>query len=227
MADSTDNDLIQHPAARTRLLTRMFSTILTGVLFLLPLIAVVCVFIFLLGVVNTIVSPVSILIGNAINSPVWLIDILSSILIATFFLLIGLLLEDQWCKLKIAGFEEKYLCRLPFYSSLRDTVRRFSGKEKMPFSQVALVDVYNNGILSTAFVTEKISEEIYTVFVPTAPNPTNGYIFHVPVDKLQFIDTPPEVAMRSVIAMGTGSNVLFNPPVAKEIEMRPAQQRVG
>ncbi|MFK7933591.1 MAG: DUF502 domain-containing protein [Saprospiraceae bacterium] len=228
MKNSSIQDLTNHAAVNnTKIIERLISTIISGFLSLLPLIAVGLIFIFLLSIVNKIVSPLSLLISNAINGPIWIIDVFSTIIIAFLFLVTGLLIEDRWCKLKISRFEESYLYQLPFYSSFRDTVRRFSGKEKMPFSQVALVDVYNTGVLSTAFVTDKISEDLYTVFVPTAPNPTNGYIFHVPVEKLQFIDTSPDIAMRSVIAMGTGSRVLFEPPVAKEIEMHPPQQMVG
>lgn len=79
----------------------------------------------------------------------------------------------------------------------------------MPFSQVVLVDAYNTGVLLTGFITETVSKEIYTVFVPTAPNPMNGNIYHVPASQLRFLDIEPEKAMRSIVGMGTGSTVLF------------------
>lgn len=79
----------------------------------------------------------------------------------------------------------------------------------MPFRQVVLVDAYNTGVLLTGFVTETAAEGIYTVFVPTAPNPMNGNIYHVPVSQLRFLDIEPEKAMRSIVGMGTGSSILF------------------
>ena len=79
----------------------------------------------------------------------------------------------------------------------------------MPFSQVVLVDAYNTGVLLTGFVTETVSGDIYTVFVPTAPNPMNGNIYHVPASQLRFLDIEPEKAMRSIVGMGTGSSELF------------------
>lgn len=226
MEQINNNEPIQHPASRVTLTEQLVNIGITALLTLLPLLALVFIFKFVWQLIERLVHPISSLIGSAVQSPIWVVDIVSVTLITLFLLLFGLLIENQRCKSGITQFEEKYLCQLPFYSSLRDIVRRFSGKEKSPFSQVALVDIYNNGILSTAFVTEKINEELYTVFVPTAPNPTNGYIFHVPVSKMQLIDTPADIAMRSVISMGTGSSVLFSPPTAKEVSMRP-QQKVG
>ncbi len=107
------------------------------------------------------------------------------------------------------SFEDKYLLQIPLYSTLRETIAQFSGLKKMPFSQVVLVDAYNTGVLLTGFVTETVTKGIYTVFVPTAPNPMNGNIYHVPASQLKFLDIEPEKAMRSIVGMGTGSSALF------------------
>jgi uncharacterized membrane protein len=61
----------------------------------------------------------------------------------------------------------------------------------------------------TGFVTEEVGNDLYTVFVPTAPNPTNGFVFHIPASRLQFVEVKTESAMRTVVGMGTGSSCLF------------------
>jgi uncharacterized membrane protein len=106
-------------------------------------------------------------------------------------------------------FEYKYLLQIPLYSTLQEIIAQFAGLKKMPFSQVVLVDAYNTGVLLTGFVTETVSVGMYTVFVPTAPNPMNGNIYHVPASQLRFLDIEPEKAMRSIVGMGTGSSILF------------------
>ena len=80
----------------------------------------------------------------------------------------------------------------------------------MPFKQVVLVDPFDSGVLMTGFVTEKINEDLYTVFVPTAPNPTNGNIYHVPKTRLHLLTSKADEAMRTVVGMGTGSSCLFD-----------------
>jgi uncharacterized membrane protein len=58
----------------------------------------------------------------------------------------------------------------------------------------------------TGFITDEIQDNYYTVFVPTGPNPTNGFIFHVPPERIEFLDVKTEEAMRSIIAVGSGSS---------------------
>ena len=62
----------------------------------------------------------------------------------------------------------------------------------------------------TGFVTDdELGHGFLTIFVPTGPNPTNGFIFHVPEDKVYYVDVRPEDAMRTIIGVGTGSRILF------------------
>jgi len=94
-----------------------------------------------------------------------------------------------------------------------ETVYQFAGVKDLPFSEVVLIDPFNTGTLMTGFVTDKteMSEDgIYTVFVPTAPNPTNGNIYHVKYDAIRFLDIGPQDAMRTIVGMGTGSKALIN-----------------
>jgi uncharacterized membrane protein len=60
----------------------------------------------------------------------------------------------------------------------------------------------------TGFVTDE-NEKMYTVFTPTAPNPTNGFVFHVPKDKVIHVDARAEEAIRTVVALGVGSLVMI------------------
>jgi len=73
-----------------------------------------------------------------------------------------------------------------------------------------LVDVYGNGTRMTGFITDEHASGNYTVFVPTGPNPTNGFIFHVQADQIERLDqTKTDDALRSIIAVGVGSNAIM------------------
>ena len=69
----------------------------------------------------------------------------------------------------------------------------------------------------TGFITDQINEELYTIFVPTAPNPTNGNIYHVPRELLTFLPTTTQDAMRTVMGMGTGTADMLSGMDLKEI----------
>ncbi len=76
--------------------------------------------------------------------------------------------------------------------------------------KVVLADVYGTGAMMMGFVTDISEDGVVTVFAPTGPNPTNGFIFHMPADRVQYIDVKPEEAMKTIIGVGTGSAELLD-----------------
>ena len=67
-------------------------------------------------------------------------------------------------------------------------------------------NLYNNDVLLTGIVTDDDNEKYVTIFCPTAPNPTSGFIYHVPREHVYEIDETVEDTMRTVLAGGFGSN---------------------
>ena len=92
----------------------------------------------------------------------------------------------------------------------KETVVQFLGDKKSPFSSVALVQIFGNETLVSAFVTDTHDNGDYTVFVPTGPNPTSGNIYHVKSRFVHPVDVPVEEAMRSIISCGAGSAGLIS-----------------
>lgn len=58
----------------------------------------------------------------------------------------------------------------------------------------------------TAIVTSRHADGGYTVYVPTAPFPTSGFVYHLPPECVEFLPgVTLETALRTVIACGAGS----------------------
>ncbi|MBD3629996.1 DUF502 domain-containing protein [Cyclobacterium sp.] len=184
-------------------------TLLNGLFLILPIIIILFLLSIIFKFVFNLVSPISALLDNGSESPTLIINILALLILIAIIFVIGLILNNGRSKRMFKVFEYRYLLQIPLYSTIQETIAQFTGLKKMPFSQVVLVDAFNTGVLLTGFVTESVSEQIYTIFVPTAPNPMNGNIYHVPVSQLKFLDIEPEKAMRSIVGMGTGSSILF------------------
>lgn len=184
-------------------------TLLDGLLLVLPTIIILFLLSLIFKFVFNIVSPISALLDKNAEKHALLINLLALLILVVFIFTIGLILRSARSKKSFKIFEGRYLLRIPLYSTLQETIAQFSGLKKMPFSQVVLIDAYNTGVLLTGFITEKACDGIYTVFVPTAPNPMNGNIYHVPSTQMRFLDIEPEKAMRTIMGMGTGSSVLF------------------
>jgi len=189
--------------------TFFIKTLLNGLLLVLPTIIILFLLSLIFKFVFNLVAPISSILDKNADKHGLFINLLALLILIAIIFIIGLTMRNARGKRSFKIFEDKYLLQIPLYSTLRETIAQFSGLKKMPFSQVVLVDAFNTGVLLTGFVTEIVGEGIYTVFVPTAPNPMNGNIYHVPASQLRFLDIEPEKAMRSIVGMGTGSSILF------------------
>jgi uncharacterized membrane protein len=78
------------------------------------------------------------------------------------------------------------------------------------FTSVALVNIFGTDTLVTAFITDEHADGSYTVFVPTGPNPTSGFMYHMKRKYVHKVDYPMEEAMRTVISCGSGSRKILD-----------------
>jgi uncharacterized membrane protein len=83
----------------------------------------------------------------------------------------------------------------------------FSSEKKRSFKEVVLAEFPFKGRYAIGFVTNRIksqSREAHcTVFVPTTPNPTSGYLIIIPEKELIFLDMPVDDAFKYIISLGT------------------------
>lgn len=185
------------------------TTVIGGVVVVLPAaILYLLVRLIFLSLVP-VLEPVGQLLGLSAFVQGWVVDLLSLGLVILAFFLLGLMVRTQLGANFLHKIEREYLYKLPLYSVLRETIRQFTGNERTPFSQVVLVDVYSNPTRMIGFITEELPTGQYAVFVPTGPNPTNGFIFVVSPEQLEFLAAKPEDAMRAVIGLGVGTSALL------------------
>ena len=196
-----------------RLKNFIFTTLIGGFIVLLPFTIFVVLAKSLISFIKNILDPISVLVKHEIpwETPEYFYDLLAFIIVISIFFSVGLFVKTRFGKNLFDFIEHTYLDKLPLYSSIKKTVQQFTGVKKMPFSEVVLVDAFNNGTKMTGFVTDKNDNGIYTVFVPTAPNPTNGFIFHVKESQIEHTpDVKTEDAMRTIIGVGVGTSKTFD-----------------
>jgi uncharacterized membrane protein len=132
--------------------------------------------------------------------------VLSVIVFTCFF--VGLFVRTRIGRWIYSAFENSLLSKAPGYKMVKETVNQFLGKKESPFSSVALAQIFENDTMVTAFITDKHADGTITVFVPTGPNPTSGFIYHLDQQYVHPVDVSVEDAMRSVISCGAGSDAL-------------------
>ncbi|MEI6891029.1 MAG: DUF502 domain-containing protein [Pontiella sp.] len=201
------------------------TTLLGGVIVILPSIILGFAFKWLFGRVGQGIKPLTDLVVNTIplpdqyNHPIATVIVLSVIILSCF--LVGLFVRTRIGKWIYIGFENSVLSKAPGYKMVKETVNQFLGKNQSPFSSVALVQIFENGTNATAFITDRHEDGTVTVFVPTGPNPTSGFIYHLNEQFVHPVDVSVEDAMRSVISCGAGSEKLIQ-GLKKSAQKNPA-----
>lgn len=115
---------------------------------------------------------------------------------------------------KLITLGDKIISAIPFGSSIYATIKQIlktaltSGSDR--FKGVCIVEFPMAGSYSLAFVTGESSnvtspdrsKKHLTVFVPTSPNPTSGYMLILPEEKVKIIDMSVEDASKMIISGG-------------------------
>ena len=182
------------------------STIIGGLLVILPLAIFTFVLTWVFELIRKAIKPLTdILVKNSS-----LQGIVADITVIGFLVLlcfaVGVVVRTRLGKWIYIAFEAKFLLKAPGYSLIKETVSQFLGNKKSPFSAVALVQIFGNDTMVSAFITDEHEDGSYTVFVPTGPNPTSGNIYHLPEKFVHPVDIGVETAMKSIISCGAGSS---------------------
>lgn len=112
---------------------------------------------------------------------------------------------------------ERLLGRIPLVRTVYSGVKRFAetvlGDSSTSFRKVMLIEYPRKGMWTLAFQTgapvgevqERTEREVLTIFVPTTPNPTSGFIVLVPKEDVIELDMSVEDGMRMVISLGVAT----------------------
>jgi protease I len=185
------------------------TTVLGGLVVILPVAILVAVFSWLFGVITSLVQPLTRLIIARADIKEFLADVLAIAVIIALCFFIGLFVKTSVGRWMHSFIENKLLRVAPGYNLIKETILQLFGGKKAPFSQVALVQLYENSLLATAFITDEHPDGSFTVFVPTGPNPTSGFVYHLKAKFVHLVNVRVEDAMRSIISCGAGSTKLM------------------
>ena len=185
------------------------TTIIGGIGVVLPIFLTYVVFKWLLNSLIGILQPLTKVIGTKASLQTTVAMILAVIVIVIFCFFLGLLIKTRLGTFLFSILEKRILKVAPGYKLFKETTKQFLSAEKKPFSKVAIVKIFSNDTQCTAFVTDEHTDGTYTVFVPSALNPTTGLICHLKKEFVTIVDISAEEALRTIIGCGTGSEKLF------------------
>ena len=136
------------------------------------------------------------------------------LILAFVVLFVTGLLAANFMGKRLVGGVESLLARIPFVRTVYGAVKHFAevlfSDSNVSFKKVLLVEYPRAGLYSLAFQTSDdprevqalTGETIVTVFLPTTPNPTSGFMLFVPRSQVTELDMSVEEALKMVISLG-------------------------
>lgn len=139
---------------------------------------------------------------------------LGFVLLNALLLLLGFIAANFLGKRAFAVWD-RLMHRVPLINKIYATLRQIGelllGPSRVgSFGRVAIVEFPSPGSWGLGFVTSTAESEsgartgrkLCSLFIPSAVNPTTGFLLMVPEEKVTYLDMTPEQAMKMIVSAG-------------------------
>jgi uncharacterized membrane protein len=192
------------------------TTLLGGLVVLIPLAVVAFVVVSVLGILIEVTALVAEYLPPEIElSP------LASILIALlaligFCFLAGLLLRTGPGDSIKSWIDRNINERIPMLGVIRNLTERFAGIEGTQFTP-AEVDLYGSPVRALCFIVEELPDGRRAVFVPDVPTLTLGKLYIVPQESVTVLDATIGQIVNSITQWGAETNRIYEGSPGKSV----------
>lgn len=202
-----------------RFLKGAFSFFIQGLLALLPLFISIWVFMFVFRFIEGIMDNIFVFIPAEYletKSMIYFIKAISFAVLVTLITLFGLLVRTVFGKV-LLSITDSFFMHIPglrpIYKAVRQVIESFSTNKKSFFSNPVLVEYPSKGIWTIGFNTGEVpsdfkpfaQEKRFSVFIPTTPNPTSGFLMIVTESQIKPLKMKTDRAMQFLLTGGVVS----------------------
>ncbi len=192
-----------------------------GLAVVLPAVLSIAVVLWLFGTVANLTDTLLIFIPADIThsddgkGPMhWYWSLFALVLAALIITLIGSLARVYLGR-QIITMVDQALLKVPLlnkvYGAIKQVNDAFATNKNSSFKQVVMVEFPREGIYSIGFITgdqnqevqSKTKEKVVSIFVPTTPNPTTGFLILVPEHKITKLDMEVADGIKFIISLGS------------------------
>lgn len=187
------------------------SSIFTGIVIAIPSFATLYLFFKLFSFIDS-------LFPNLINSifPNLPFPIFPGLGLFTFLLIASLIgfAARNYVGKKVIKLSNRLFSKIPLlnkvYLGIQQVVNSIVSDKKKIFERPVLVEYPKSGSYCIGFITStpkgeiynKLRSEVYSIFVPTTPNPTSGFLIYMPISTVIELDMTVENALKVVMSAG-------------------------
>lgn len=219
----SDNDKILNQSRKSKFTSNLRNNFLTGLAVIIPVFITTYLIWSTIGIVDGWVLPLipeKYAIDKFIGIDVKGIGVIIFLLFTVF---IGSLTKGYFGR-TILKSVESLVDRMPVVRSIYNGIKQIAetvfNQSNNSFERACLVEYPRKGIWAVAFVSTKtkgeVSEkigknkELFSIFLPTTPNPTSGFLLFLPEKDIIFLDMSVEDAAKLVISAGlvTPKNII-------------------
>lgn len=183
------------------------TTIVGGLIFLVPIIVLTIIFSKALVITREIVGPLADLIPFEAVVGIGVAKLLAISVIFLFCFFTGLFAKTDLARKIVDGLETRLLSNIPGYTFMKRIGESFIGGDMDQGYEVVLAQIED--AWQIAFLIERIKGGHVAVFVPGAPSPWSGSVFFMTEDRIKTIEVPHKDAIKCVQRLGAGSNSLL------------------
>lgn len=136
------------------------------------------------------------------------------VIISLVLLLLTGIIATNFLGQRLMRVSESILDRIPLvrsiYNSTKQVINAILSTNSQAFRKVLLIEYPRKGLWSIGFQTSTAnfvdstvsSEEMVSVFIPTTPNPTSGFLMIVPKSDVKELSMTIDEALKCVISLG-------------------------
>ncbi len=190
----------------------MWGNIVAGILLLIPSVTTIYVFVKLFALVDSILPSLSHAILPFLPEK-WGIPGIGVIVILIFSYFVGLAAKNYFGRM-IIDTGNAIISSIPLlnkiYLGIQQVIDSVSGQKKNLFEKAVLLqypkkDSYCIGFMTadtTGEIPQKTGQDMVSIFVPTTPNPTSGFLLFLPRSEIIILDMNVETAIKIVMSAG-------------------------
>ncbi|MCC3306004.1 DUF502 domain-containing protein [Sneathiella sp. HT1-7] len=211
--DEDKKPVLVEPAPKVSALARLRTYFLTGIVVTAPIAITIYLTYVFVSFVDANITP---LIPARYNPETYLpfsVPGLGVIIAAFALIMIGFLTANYLGRAFLT-FGERIVGRMPvvrsIYHALKQIMETVLAQSSSSFREVVLLEYPRKGVWALAFVTSTAEGEVdglqdddmISIFLPTTPNPTSGFLLFVPKKDLKYLKMSVEEGVKLVISAG-------------------------